>query len=127
MMESLSPVLALEAEVESGVVGEAPWDMIAAQMLALEEKMSISQSRSQPQVTPLSDVYAEPKPVNQAEAVEFKAWYELVKAAGLVDYSYRAPRCHAIVVLISGEALPWRDAMGLCWVGGDWGFKAMLA
>ncbi len=38
MMEPLSPVLALVAEVESSesVVGEAPWDMIAAKMAALE-------------------------------------------------------------------------------------------
>ncbi len=109
------PVLALEAEVESSasVVGEAPWDAIAAQMLALEEKMGISQPRSQPQVTPLSDVYREPKPVNQMEAVEFKAWYDLVKAAGLVEYSYSDARCHAIVVLAGGEALAWRDARDL--------------
>ncbi len=116
VMEPFGSVLALEAEVESSestVVGEAPWDMIAAKMLALEEKMSISQSRSQPQVTPLSDVYREPKPVDQVEAVEFKAWYDLVKAAGLVEYSYRDPRCHAVVVLVGGEALPWRDARDL--------------
>jgi hypothetical protein len=106
------PVLALEAEVEASesVVGEAPWDTIAAKMVALEEKMGFSQSRSQPQVTPLSDVYREPKPVDQVEAVEFKAWYDLVKAAGLIDYSYSDVRCHAIVVLVGGEALPWRDA-----------------
>jgi hypothetical protein len=106
------PVLALEAEVEASesVVGEAPWDAIAAKMVALEEKMGFSQSRSQPDVTPLSDVYREPKPVDQVEAVEFKAWYDLVKAAGLVDYSYSDARCHAIVVLVGGEALPWRDA-----------------
>jgi hypothetical protein len=76
----------------------------------LEEKMGFSPSRSQPQVIPLSDVYREPKPVNQAEAAEFKAWHDLVKAAELIDYSYSDARCHAIVVLVSGEALPWRDA-----------------
>jgi hypothetical protein len=113
-MESIAPVLALEAEVEAleSVVGEAPWDAIAAKMVALEEKMGFGQSRSQPEVTPLSDVYREPKPVNQSEAAEFKAWYDLVKAAGLIDYSYSDARCHAIVVLVGGEALPWRDAMG---------------
>jgi hypothetical protein len=111
VMES-KPVLALEAEVEASesVIGEAPWDAIAAKMVALEEKMGFGQSRSQPQVTPLSDVYREPKPVDQVEAVEFKAWYDLVKAAGLIDYSYSDARCHAIVVLVGGEALPWRDA-----------------
>jgi hypothetical protein len=108
--EPVSPVLALEAEVDSAVVGEAPWDAIAAKMVALEEKMGFSPSRSQPEVTPLSDVYREPKPVDQVEAVEFKAWYDLVKAAGLIDYSYSDARCHAIVVLVGGEALPWRDA-----------------
>jgi hypothetical protein len=109
------PVLALEAEVEAlePVVGEAPWDAIAAKMVALEEKMGFGQSRSQPQVTPLSDVYREPKPVDQSEAAEFKAWYDLVKAAGLIDYSYSDTRCHAIVVLVGGEALPWRDARRL--------------
>jgi hypothetical protein len=78
-------------------------------MQRLQEKMGFNK----PQVTPLSDVYREPKPVDQVEAVEFKAWYDLVKAAGLVDYSYSDARCHAIVVLVSGEALPWRDARRL--------------
>jgi hypothetical protein len=122
------PVLALEAEVESSVVGEAPWDAIAAKMVEIEESQSQSAAQepigimekmqrlkekmgfNKPQVTPLSDVYREPKPVDQVEAVEFKAWYDLVKAAGLVDYSYSDARCHAIVVLVGGEALPWRDA-----------------
>jgi hypothetical protein len=104
------PVLALEVEASESVVGEAPWDAIAAKMVALEEKMGFGQSKSQPEVTPLSDVYREPKPVDQVEAIEFKAWYDLVKAAGLVEYSYSDARCHAIVVLVGGEALPWRDA-----------------
>jgi hypothetical protein len=135
------PVLALEAEVEASesMVGEAPWDAIAAKMVAIapltcgiEESQSQSAAQgtagimekmqrlkekmgfNKPGVTPLSDVYREPKPVDQVEAVEFKAWYDLVKAVGLVDYSYSDARCHAIVVLVGGEALPWRDAMG--WV-----------
>jgi hypothetical protein len=127
------PVLALEAEVEASesLVGEAPWDAIAEKMLAIEksqcqpaapaatgimEKMERLREKmgfSKPEVTPLSDVYREPKPVDQVEAVEFKAWYDLVKAAGLVDYSYSDVRCHAIVVLVGGEALPWRDARRL--------------
>jgi hypothetical protein len=130
--EPISPVLALEAEVEASesVVGEAPWDAIAAKMVALEESQSQPAAQgavgimekmqrlrekmgfNKPQVTPLSDVYREPKPVDQLEAVEFRAWYDLVKAAGLVDYSYSDARCHAVVVLAGGEALPWRDAMG---------------
>jgi hypothetical protein len=130
VMEPLNPILALEAEVEASesVVGEAPWDAIAAKMVALEESQSQPAAQgavgimekmqrlrekmgfSKPEVTPLSDVYREPKPVDQVEAVEFKAWYDLVKAAGLVDYSYSDARCHAIVVLVGGEALPWRDA-----------------
>jgi hypothetical protein len=129
-VESIAPALALEAEVESAesLVGEAPWDAIAAKMVAIEESQSQSADPSavgimekmerlrekmgfsKPEVTPLSDVYLEPKPVDQVEAVEFKAWYDLVKAAGLVDYSYSDARCHAIVVLVGGEALPWRDA-----------------
>jgi hypothetical protein len=125
-MGSIAPVLALEAEVEpseSLVVGEAPWDGIAQKMVAIEESQSqpvgivekMERLRekmgfSKPEVTPLSDVYREPKPVDQLEAVEFKAWYDLAKAAGLVDYSYSDARCHAIVVLVGGEALPWRDA-----------------
>jgi hypothetical protein len=79
---------------------------IVAKMERLREKMGFSK----PEVTPLSDVYREPKPVDQVEAVEFKAWYDLVEAAGLVEYSYSDARCHAIVVLVGGEALPWRDA-----------------
>jgi hypothetical protein len=130
VMESVSSVLALEAEVEASesVVGEAPWDAIAAKMVAIEESQSQSAAQgavgimekmqrlkekmgfNKPEVTPLSDVYREPKPVDQIEAVEFKAWYDLVKAAGLIDYSYSDARCHAIVVLVGGEALPWRDA-----------------
>jgi hypothetical protein len=130
-MGSIAPVLALEAEVEaseSSIVGEAPWDAIAEKMVEVEEsqcqplapgasgimeKMQRLREKmgfSKPQVTPLSDAYREPKTVDQAEAVEFKAWYDLVKAAGLVDYSYSDARCHAVVVLVGGEALPWRDA-----------------
>jgi hypothetical protein len=132
VMES-KPVLALEAEVEaesleSTAVGEAAWDAIAEKMVEIEEsqcqplapgatgimeKMQRLREKmgfSKPEVTSLADVYREPKPVDQAEAVEFKAWYDLVKAAGLVDYSYSDARCHAVVVLVGGEALPWRDA-----------------
>jgi hypothetical protein len=110
-------------------VGEAPWDAIAQKMVAIEESQPVVEKPtgimekmerlrekmgfSKPEVTSLADVYREPKPVDQVEAVEFKAWYDLVKAAGLVDYSYSDARCHAIVVLVGGEALPWRDAMGL--------------
>jgi hypothetical protein len=95
---------------ESPVV---PWDMVAAKMVKLEEKMGISNPRSKPEGTSLSEVYTNPKPVNPLEAVEFKAWYDLVKAAGLVDYSYGDSHCYAVVVLASGEALPWREAQGL--------------
>jgi hypothetical protein len=128
VMESIDPMFALEAEVEASVVGEAPWDAIAQKMVAIEESQSqppepgaagimekMERLRekmgfSKPEVTSLADVYLEPKPIDQVEAVEFKAWYDLVKAAGLVDYSYSDARCHAIVVLVGGEALPWRDA-----------------
>ena len=74
-------------------------------------------SLPKPPVTPLSDVYADPKPVNQSEAAEFRAWYDLVKAKGLIDYSYSDARCYAIVVLAGGDALPWRDAQRLLGVG----------
>ena len=105
-------VPALEAaEVESNL-GEAPWDLIAEKMLALGEKMDISKPQSQS--IPLSEVYAEPKPVNQTEAKEFSVWYDLAKAEGLIDYSYGDPQHHAIVVLADGvTALPWREARNL--------------
>jgi hypothetical protein len=115
VIEQSRPIPALEAQVEpsKSVVGEPPWDDIAAKMAIkmaiLEEKMGISQPK--PPVTPLSEVYGAQKPVNQAEAVEFKAWYDLVKAAGLVNYSYSDSLCHAVVVLADGiTVLPWRDA-----------------
>jgi hypothetical protein len=119
---------ALALEASESLVGEAPWDMIAEKMVAVEksqsqplapaavgivEKMQRLREKmgfSKPEVTSLADAYREPKPVDQVEAVEFNAWYDLVKAAGLVDYSYSDARCHAIVVLVGGEALPWRDA-----------------
>jgi hypothetical protein len=110
-IEQSRPLPALEAQVEpsESVVGEAPWDDIAAKMAILEEKMGISQPKSQ--VTPLSEIYAQPQPVNQAEAREFKAWYDLAKAAGLINYSYSDPLCHAVVVLADGiTVLSWRDA-----------------
>jgi hypothetical protein len=116
-IEQSRPISALEAQVEpsESVVGEPPWDDIAAKMAIkmaiLEEKMGISQPKSQ--VTPLSEVYGAQKPVNQAEAAEFKAWYELMKSVGLVDYSYSDAQCHAIVVLPDGVALPWREARNL--------------
>jgi hypothetical protein len=110
-----APVPALEAAEDQPDWGEAPWDKVAADvmatMAALGEKMGISKLKSMPEVTPLSDVYAEPKPANQTEAQEFKAWYDSVEAQGLVDYSYSDPKNHAIVVLADGKtALPWREA-----------------
>jgi hypothetical protein len=116
-IEQSRPIPALEAQVEpsESVVGEPPWDDIAAKMAIkmaiLEEKMGISQPK--PPVTPLSEVYGAQKPVNQVEAIEFKAWYELVKSVGLVDYSYSDAQCHAVVVLHDGVALPWREARNL--------------
>jgi hypothetical protein len=109
-------VPALEAaEVESNLsMGEAPWDLIAEKMSVLGEKMGFSKSNSKPSVISLSEVYAEVKPVNQAEAKEFSVWYDLAKAEGLVDYSYGDPQHHAIVVLADGStALPWREARNL--------------
>jgi hypothetical protein len=109
-------VPALEAaEVESNLsMGEAPWDLIAEKMSVLGEKMGFSKSNSKPSAIPLSEVYAEPKPVNQSEAKEFSVWYDLAKAEGLVDYSYGDPQHHAIVVLADGStALPWREARNL--------------
>jgi hypothetical protein len=104
-------VPALEAEVDSSL-GEAPWDLIAAKMAMLGEKMGITKSGSA--AIPLSEVYGEPKPVNLSEMKEFRAWYDLAKAAGLVDYSYGDSKCHAIVVLADGvTALPWREARDL--------------
>jgi hypothetical protein len=104
-------VPALEAEVDSSL-GEAPWDLIAAKMAMLGEKMGIAKPSSG--AIPLSEVYGEPKPVNFSEAKEFSVWYDLAKAAGLVDYSYGDSECHAIVVLADGvTALPWREAKNL--------------
>jgi hypothetical protein len=104
-------VPALEAEVESPL-GEAPWDLIAAKMAMLGEKMGIAKPSAA--AIPLSEVYGEPKPVNSSEAKEFSVWYDLAKAQGLVDYSYSDPKCHAIVVLADGvTALPWREARNL--------------
>jgi hypothetical protein len=104
-------VPALEAEVDSPL-GEAPWDLIAAKMAMLGEKMGIAKSGAA--AIPLSEVYGEPKPVNFSEAKEFSVWYDLAKAAGLVDYSYGDSNCHAIVVLADGvTALPWREARNL--------------
>jgi hypothetical protein len=101
----------LEAEVDSSL-GEAPWDLIAAKMAMLGEKMGIAKSGSG--AIPLSEVYGEPKPVNFSEAKEFSVWYDLAKAQGLVDYSYADSKCHAIVVLVDGvTALPWREARDL--------------
>ena len=101
----------LEAEVESPL-GEAPWDLIAAKMAMLGEKMGITKPSSG--AIPLSEVYGEPKPVNASEAKEFSVWYDLAKAQGLVDYSYADAECHAIVVLADGvTALSWREARNL--------------
>lgn len=103
------PALAAEVEVE---LGEAPWDLIAAKMAGLEQKMGMS--KTEPQVTPLSSVYGEISPVNQQEAEEFKVWYEWAKSERLVDYSYSDSKHHAIVVLADGvTALPWREAKRL--------------
>ena len=104
---SLDP--AVNCQLSTVNCSEAPWDLIAAKMAGLEQKMDIS--KPQPQVTPLSEVYGEPKLVNQQEAEEFKVWYEWAKSEQLVDYSYSDFKHHAIVVLADGvTALPWREA-----------------
>jgi hypothetical protein len=104
-------VPALEAKVESSL-GEAPWDLIAAKMAMLGEKMGIAKPGSA--AIPLAEVYGEPQPVDLSEAKEFSVWYDLAKAQGLVDYSYADSKCHAIVVLADGvTALPWREARNL--------------
>jgi hypothetical protein len=113
-----TPVLALEAAEDEHDWGEAPWDKVAtdvmAKMAALGEKMGISKPKPAPEVTPLSEVYAEQSPVNQTEAQEFKVWFDSAKAMGLVDYSYSDAKHHAIVVLADGvTALPWREAKQL--------------
>jgi hypothetical protein len=128
-VELIAPVLALEAEVEpsESVVGEAPWDLIAQKMVAIEEsqcqpvgiveKMQRLREKmgfSKPEVTSLADFYREPKPIDQVESKEFAAWYNVVKAAHLVNYSYSDPHCHAVVVMADGvTVLPWRDARDL--------------
>jgi hypothetical protein len=111
-----APVPALEAAEDEPDWDEAPWDRVAADvkatMAALGEKMGISKPK--PEVTPLSEVYAEQSPVNQTEAQEFKVWFDSAKAVGLVDYSYSDAKHHAIVVLADGvTALPWREAKQL--------------
>jgi hypothetical protein len=135
VMEPIDPMFALEAEVEaseSSFVGEAPWDAISQKMVAIEESQSqpaapgafgimekMERLRekmgfSKPEVTPLADVYREPKPVDQVESKEFAAWYNVVKASHLVNYSYSDPHCHAVVVMADGvTVLPWRDARDL--------------
>jgi hypothetical protein len=110
-----APVPVLEAAEDEPDWGEAPWDKVAAdvmaKMAALGEKMGISKQSPVPEVTPLSEVYAEQSPVNQKEAQEFKVWFDSVKAEGLVDYSYSDPKHHAIVVLADGvTAMGWRKA-----------------
>ena len=98
--------LAAEVEVE---LGEAPWDEIVAKMTELEQKMGMS--LTEPQVTPLSEIYGEILPVNQQEAEEFKVWYDWSKSEQLVDYSYADSKHYAVVVLADGvTALPWREA-----------------
>jgi hypothetical protein len=109
-----APVPVLEAAEDEPDWGEAPWDKVAAdvkaKMAALGEKMGISKPKTAPQVTPLSEVYAQAKPVNQTEAQEFKVWYDWAKKAGLVDYSYSNSDHYAIVVMGDGLTLPWREA-----------------
>lgn len=106
---------ALEAAEDEPDLGEAPWDEVAAdveaKMAALVEEMGISKQSPAPAVIPLSEIYAEPQPVNQTEAQEFKVWYESVKAEGLVDYSYADAEHYAVVVLADGvTAMGWRSA-----------------
>jgi hypothetical protein len=80
-------------------------------MAALMGKMGISQRESVPEVTPLAEVYAEPKPVNQTEAREFTVWYDSAKSKGLVEHSTGDPTHYAMVVLADGvTVLPWRVA-----------------
>jgi hypothetical protein len=95
------------------------WDTVAAEaeaklkMLALGIDMSIS--KPQPQVTPLSAVYGEPKPIDQDEAKEFNVWCDLAKAKGLISYGYSNPDSGCLVVVLPDDltVMPWKDARDL--------------
>ena len=91
------------------------WEMVAAKaeakMLALGVSMSIS--KLTPQVTPLADIYREPKAIDQDEVKQYNAWLDLAKAKGLVSYGY-SDSGRLLVVLADNEtAMPWKDARSL--------------
>ena len=91
------------------------WEMVAAKaeakMLALGVSMSIS--KLTPQVTPLADIYREPKAINQDEVKQYNVWLDLAKAKGLVSYGY-SDSGRLLVVLADNEtAMPWKDARSL--------------
>jgi hypothetical protein len=45
-----------------------------------------------------------------SQAQEFGAWYDWAKKYGLVDYSYSDHEHFAMVVMLDGLTLPWREA-----------------
>ena len=45
-----------------------------------------------------------------SQAQEFGAWYDWAKKYGLVDYSYSHPEHFAMVMMLDGLSLPWREA-----------------
>ena len=93
------------------------WDTIAAEseaklkMLALGVDVSVS--KPQPQVTPLSDVYREPKSIDQDEAKDFNVWLDSAKAQKLISYGYFDSGCFVVVLADDLTAITWKEAKSL--------------
>lgn len=114
-------VAVLESEVESESEGisedeaEAYWDTLKTEsdvkLKMLELGINMSISKPQPQVTPLSNAYQEPKPIDQVEVKEYNVWLDLAKAKGLVSYGYSDSDSGIVVVLTDDvTVMPWKKA-----------------
>ena len=116
-------VLESESESESESEGisedeaEAYWDTLGTEsdvkLKMLELGLNMSISKLQPQATPLSDAYREPKPIDQVEVKEFNVWVDSAKAKKLISTGFSESGCLFVMLADDLTVMPWKEARNL--------------
>ena len=122
-------VAVLESEDESEGISEdeaeAYWDTLGAEsevklkteldvkLKMLELGINMSISKPQPQATPLSDAYREPKPIDQVEVKEFNVWVDSAKAKKLISTGFSESGCLFVMLADDLTVMPWKEARNL--------------
>jgi hypothetical protein len=114
----LSPTTQSTLEAESSHdFDNIDWESITIEsevklkMLALGINMNISKPK--PEITPLSEIYKEPKSIDRTEIDRFNIWLDLAKAQRLVSYGYSDAGVLIVVRADENSAISWQDARSL--------------